>query len=78
MDKEVSRRHFFALFAHGAHGAKNPKKSVAALAGRLPACDPARPRSAGVGIRIKGARACGMESSMGAGASGHGMRFVGG
>lgn len=26
MDKEVSRRHFFALFAHGAHGAKNPKK----------------------------------------------------
>jgi len=26
VDKEVSRRHFFALFAHGAHGAKNPKK----------------------------------------------------
>lgn len=33
MDKEVSRRHFFALFAHGAHGAKNPKKVSRPLRG---------------------------------------------
>ena len=56
---------------------RRTRKSVAALAGRLPACDPARPRSAGAGIRINGAQACGMESGMGAGASGHGMRSVG-
>lgn len=45
---------------------RRTRKSVAALAGRPPACDLARPRSAGAGIRIKGAQACGMESGVGA------------
>ena len=45
----------FALFARGAHGAKN-SKSVAALAGRPPACDPARPRSARAGFESEGRR----------------------
>lgn len=45
-------------------GTKN-LKSVTVLAGRSPACDPARPRSAGGGFQIKGAQACGMGSGMG-------------
>lgn len=43
---EVSRRQLFAFIAHAAHKAKN-RKSVAALADHLPACDHARPRSTG-------------------------------
>lgn len=74
---EISRRQFFALFARGAHGAKNSKKC------RGPCGPPAGVRPCASkerrgGFRIKGAQACGMESGMGAGASGHGMRFAGG
>ena len=35
---------------------RRTRKSVAALAGRLPACDPARPRSAGAGFGSEGRR----------------------
>ncbi len=35
---------------------RRTRKSVAALAGRPPACDPARPRSAGAGFGSKGRR----------------------
>ena len=35
---------------------RRTRKSVAALAGRLPACDPARPRSAGAGFGPEGRR----------------------
>lgn len=73
MEIEVSRRQFFALFARGAHGAKNPK-SVATLAGRLPACDPARPRSAGAGFESKGRRRAAWNRAWAPGPSGHGMR----
>ena len=45
---------------------RRTRKSVAALAGSPPACDPARSRSAGAGIRIKGAQVGGMESGVGA------------
>ena len=67
MEIEVSRRQFFALFARGAHGAKNPKKC------RDPCWPPAGVRPCASkerwgGFRIGGAQACGMESGMGAGA----------
>ena len=73
---EISRRQFFALFARGAHGAKNSKKC------RGPCWPPAGVRPCASkerqgGFRVGGAEACGMESGMGAGASGHGMRSVG-
>ena len=35
---------------------RRTRKSVAALAGRLPACDPARPRNAGAGFGSEGRR----------------------
>ena len=77
MDIEVSRRQFFALFAREAHGAKNPKKC------RGPCGPPAGVRPCASkerrgGFRAGGAEACGMESGVGAEASGHGMRPVGG
>lgn len=73
---EVSRRQFFALFACGAHGAKNPKKCRGPC--RPPAgVRPCASKERRGGFRVGGARACGMGSDMGAGASGHGMRSVG-
>lgn len=65
MEIEVSRRQFFALFARGAHGAKNPKKC------RGPCWPPAgvrpcAPKERQGGFRIGGAEACGMESGVGA------------
>ena len=67
----------FALFARAAHGAKNPKKC------RGPCGPPAGVRPCASkerrgGFRIGRAQACGMESGMGAEASRHGMRSVGG
>ena len=62
---EVSRRQFFALFARGAHGAKNPKKCRGPC--RPPAdVRPCASKERRGGFRIKGAQACGMESGMGA------------
>ena len=73
---EVSRRQFFALFARGAHGAKNPKKCRGPC--WLPAgVRPCASKERQGGFRIGGAEACGMESGMDAGASGRGMRSVG-
>ena len=65
MEIEVSRRQFFALFARGAHGAKNPKKC------RGPCGPPAGVRPCASkerrgGFLIGGAEACGMESGVGA------------
>ena len=77
MEIEVSRRQFFALFARGAHGAKNPKKCRGPCrppAGVRPCASKERRGES----RIGGAEACGVESGMGAEASGHGMRPVGG
>ena len=57
---------------------RRTRKSVAALAGRPPACDPARPRSAGADIRIGGRRRAAWNRAWAPRPSGHGMRPVGG
>lgn len=57
---------------------RRTRKSVAALAGRLPACDPARPRSAGAGFGSEGRRRAAWNPAWAPRPSGHGMRFVGG
>ncbi|BDE96988.1 hypothetical protein CE91St30_23210 [Raoultibacter timonensis] len=62
---EISRRQFFALFARGAHGAKNPKKCRAPC-GELAGVRPCASKERRGGFRIGGAQTCGMESGMGA------------
>lgn len=57
---------------------RRTRKSVAALAGRLPACDPARPRSAGAGFGSEGRRRAAWNPAWAPRPSGHGMRPVGG
>ena len=57
---------------------RRTRKSVAALAGRLPACDPARPRSAGAGFGSEGRRRAAWNPAWASGPFGHGMRSVGG
>ena len=64
MDKEVSRRHFFALFAHGAHGAKNPKKVSRPLRA---ACRRATLRVQGAPGRVSGRRGGGVRHGIGRG-----------
>lgn len=56
---------------------RRTRKSVAALAGRPPACDPARPRSAGAGFRSEGRRRAAWNPAWAPRPSGHGMRSVG-
>lgn len=56
---------------------RRTRKSVAALAGRLPACDPARPRSAGAGFGSEGRRRAAWNRTWAPRPSGHGMRPVG-
>lgn len=53
---------------------RRTRKSVAALAGSLPACDPARPRSAGAGFGSKGRRRAAWDRPWAPRSSGHGMR----
>ena len=57
---------------------RRTRKSVAALAGRPPACDPARPRSAGAGFGSEGRRRAAWNPAWAPKPSGHGMRSVGG
>lgn len=57
---------------------RRTRKSVAALAGRPPACDPARPRSAGAGFGSEGRRRAVWNPAWAPRPSGHGMRPIGG
>ena len=57
---------------------RRTRKSVAALAGRPPACDPARPRSAGAGFGSEGRRRAAWNRAWAPRLCGHGMRPVGG
>ena len=64
---EISRRQFFALFARGAHGAKNPKKCRGPC-GWPAGVRPCASKERRGGFRVGGAQTCGMESGMVAGA----------
>ena len=57
---------------------RRTRKSVAALVGRLPACDPARPRSARAGFGSEGRRRAAWNPAWAPRPSGHGMRPIGG
>lgn len=57
---------------------RRTRKSVATLAGRPPACDPARPRSARAGFGSKGRRRAAWNPAWAPRPSGQGMRPVGG